>query len=74
MLRAVGHPVAVNPDSELERVAREEGWRIMRFDKLGPAAEAGRGRGGRGAACGWGGGYAAGRLRDRNRSRFRRAG
>jgi HAD superfamily hydrolase (TIGR01490 family) len=34
MLRAVGHPVAVNPDPALERVAREEGWRIMRFDKL----------------------------------------
>jgi HAD superfamily hydrolase (TIGR01490 family) len=35
MMRAVGHPVAVNPDAALERVAREEGWRIMRFDKLG---------------------------------------
>jgi HAD superfamily hydrolase (TIGR01490 family) len=34
MMRAVGHPVAVNPDHELERVAREEGWRVMRFDKL----------------------------------------
>ena len=34
MLRAVGHPVVVNPDRELERIAREEGWRIMRFDKL----------------------------------------
>src|SRR5215218_3014195 len=34
MLRTVGHPVAVNPDAALERVAREEGWRIMRFDKL----------------------------------------
>ena len=35
MLRAVGHPVVVNPDRELERVARDEGWQIMRFDKLG---------------------------------------
>jgi phosphoserine phosphatase len=35
MLRAVGHPVAVNPDDALERIAREEGWRIMRFDQLG---------------------------------------
>jgi HAD superfamily hydrolase (TIGR01490 family) len=35
MLRAVGHPVAVNPDSELARVAREEGWDIMRFETLG---------------------------------------
>jgi hypothetical protein len=31
----VGHPVAVNPDAELGRIARAEGWRIMRFDKLG---------------------------------------
>jgi HAD superfamily hydrolase (TIGR01490 family) len=35
MLEAVGHPVAVNPDAALERIARERGWRIMRFDKLG---------------------------------------
>jgi HAD superfamily hydrolase (TIGR01490 family) len=35
MLRAVGHPVVVNPDAELLRVAREEGWEVMRFDKLG---------------------------------------
>ena len=35
MLRAVGHPVVVNPDAELTRVAREEGWEVMRFDKLG---------------------------------------
>jgi hypothetical protein len=34
MLRAVGHPVAVNPDSTLARVAREEGWEILRFDRL----------------------------------------
>lgn len=35
MLRAVGIPVAVNPDPELARVAAEEGWRVMRFEKLG---------------------------------------
>jgi len=35
MLRAVGIPVAVNPDPELARVAREEGWRVMRFERLG---------------------------------------
>jgi phosphoserine phosphatase len=35
MLRLVGHPVAVNPDAELERVAREEGWEILRFEQLG---------------------------------------
>ena len=35
MLRAVGHPVAVNPDPELERVARAERWDVLRFDRLG---------------------------------------
>jgi HAD superfamily hydrolase (TIGR01490 family) len=35
MLRVVGHPVAVNPDQELARVAREQGWEILRFERLG---------------------------------------
>jgi HAD superfamily hydrolase (TIGR01490 family) len=35
MLRSVGHPVAVNPDRELGRIAREAGWEILRFEKLG---------------------------------------
>jgi HAD superfamily hydrolase (TIGR01490 family) len=35
MLRAVGHPVAVNPDAALAKVAREEGWEILRFERLG---------------------------------------
>jgi phosphoserine phosphatase len=35
MLRAVGHPVAVNPDAPLLRVAREEGWEVLRFERLG---------------------------------------
>jgi HAD superfamily hydrolase (TIGR01490 family) len=35
MLRAVGHPVVVNPDAALARVAGEEGWEIMRFEQLG---------------------------------------
>ena len=34
MLRMVGHPVVVNPDDALRRVAREEGWEIMLFDRL----------------------------------------
>src|SRR4051812_33277519 len=34
MLRAVGHPVAVNPDMPLLRVARDEGWQVMTFDRL----------------------------------------
>ncbi len=35
MLRAVGNPVVVNPDAELARIAREDGWRVMRFERLG---------------------------------------
>ncbi len=35
MLRTVGHPVAVNPDAELGRVAGEEDWEVMRFEQLG---------------------------------------
>jgi HAD superfamily hydrolase (TIGR01490 family) len=34
MLRAVGNPVAVNPDGRLLRIAREEGWDVLRFDRL----------------------------------------
>jgi HAD superfamily hydrolase (TIGR01490 family) len=71
MMRAVGHPVAVNPDAELQRVAREEGWQIMRFDKLsrrlriaGVATAL--------ALVGGGGGYAAARYRPQRRfTRFR---
>jgi HAD superfamily hydrolase (TIGR01490 family) len=35
MLRAVGNAVVVNPDEELAGVAREQGWRVMRFERLG---------------------------------------
>lgn len=35
MLRAVGNPVVVNPDAELARIARDGGWRVMRFERLG---------------------------------------
>jgi len=34
MLRAVGHPVAVNPDPTLARIARKEGWEVVRLDRL----------------------------------------
>jgi HAD superfamily hydrolase (TIGR01490 family) len=33
MLELVGHPVAVNPDKELARVARERGWEIREFER-----------------------------------------
>jgi HAD superfamily hydrolase (TIGR01490 family) len=35
MLRAVGHPVVVNPDAELRRIAAEEGWEVLHLDRLG---------------------------------------
>jgi HAD superfamily hydrolase (TIGR01490 family) len=35
MLRAVGHPVVVNPDPELARIAVREGWEVLRLDHLG---------------------------------------
>ena len=36
MLRAVGHPVAVNPDRDLNRIAKDNDWEIRRFDKPVP--------------------------------------
>jgi len=35
MLRAVGNPVAVNPDPPLAELAKQEGWQTMRFERLG---------------------------------------
>lgn len=32
LLRVVGNPVAVNPDKALVRVARDEGWTVLRFE------------------------------------------
>jgi HAD superfamily hydrolase (TIGR01490 family) len=68
MLRAVGHPVAVNPDSVLERVAREQGWRIMRFDKLGRRLRVAAAVGGV-VLVGGVGGFASARLRPKRRVR-----
>ena len=66
MLRAVGHPVVVNPDAELARVARVEGWRVMRFDRLGRRLKLGAAVGAL-ALMGGGGGYLAARARPRRR-------
>jgi HAD superfamily hydrolase (TIGR01490 family) len=66
MLHAVGHPVAVNPDAALQRVARAEGWRIMRFDKLGRRLKLGAAVGTL-ALMGGGGGWLAARARPRRR-------
>jgi len=35
MLRAVGNPVAVNPDPPLAELAKAEGWQTLRFERLG---------------------------------------
>jgi phosphoserine phosphatase len=35
MLRAVGHPVAVNPDPSLAAIAKEENWQTLRFERIG---------------------------------------
>jgi HAD superfamily hydrolase (TIGR01490 family) len=35
MLRAVRHPVVVNPDPHLRRIAAEEGWEVVHLDRLG---------------------------------------
>lgn len=39
MLSAVGHPVAVNPDRELAKVARQRGWPIERWSLEVPLRE-----------------------------------
>jgi phosphoserine phosphatase len=69
MLRTVGHPVAVNPDAELLRVARAEGWQVMTFDRLRRRVRIGAAVAGIGALAG-GGGYVAARLRPSHRERM----
>ena len=34
MLETVGHAIVVNPDAELTRLARRNGWQIVRLDRL----------------------------------------
>jgi HAD superfamily hydrolase (TIGR01490 family) len=65
MLRAVGHPVAVNPDKELLAEARENGWQVLRFDRLGRRLKAALGLVGAAAAGGAGSAALATRRRRR---------
>jgi HAD superfamily hydrolase (TIGR01490 family) len=39
MLETVGHPVAVNPDRELARIARDRGWEVRQFRNGVPLRE-----------------------------------
>lgn len=39
LLEAVGHPVAVNPDRALRRIATERGWPILTFSRAVPARQ-----------------------------------
>ncbi len=75
MLRAVGHPVVVNPDAELTRIARTEGWAVLRFERLGRRLKAGAALAGAAAAGGIGSAAVATRARraqqDRDRRRHR---
>lgn len=57
MLRAVGHPVAVNPDRELLKVAQAEGWEVVVFDR--PISMRSRRPASAGTAAGIGGGALA---------------
>jgi HAD superfamily hydrolase (TIGR01490 family) len=65
MLRAVGHPVAVNPDRELLAEARENGWQVLRFDRLGRRLKTGIGVLGAAVAGGVGSAVLAARARRR---------
>ena len=63
MLRAVGHPVAVNPDAALEQVARAEGWRDHALRPRSAPCCRSAAAALAVALVGGGGGYAAARLR-----------
>jgi HAD superfamily hydrolase (TIGR01490 family) len=68
MLRAVGHPVVVNPDAELRHIATDEGWEIVHLDRLGRRLKLIAGVIGA-AALGGVGGLARGRLGGRGEAR-----
>src|SRR5207302_4743127 len=71
MLRLVGHPVVVNPDRELLRVARREGWEVLRCDRLSRRLKTAAGLAGAAAIGGVGSVALAGRGRAGRRRRLR---
>jgi len=73
MLRTVGHPVAVNPDSQLARIARQEQWEVLRFDRLARRLKTAGALVGAAAAGGIGSVALAARGRGNWRSRTRAA-
>ena len=52
MLQCVGHPVAVNPDSTLLRIARAQGWEVLHLDRIGRRLKLAAGFAGAAAAGG----------------------
>lgn len=65
MLRVVGHPVAVNPDAALAQLARQEGWEVLRFERLARRLKAAAALAGAAAAGGAGSAALAARARRR---------
>ena len=74
MLRLVGHPAVVNPDAELLRLARKEGWEILRFERLGRRLKTAAALAGAAAAGGAGSAALAIRGRRRTLTPVRRRG
>jgi HAD superfamily hydrolase (TIGR01490 family) len=70
MLRTVGHPVAVNPDGALARVARQEGWQVLRFDRLSRRLKTAAALAAAAAAGGIGSAALVGRARSRGSRRL----
>jgi HAD superfamily hydrolase (TIGR01490 family) len=70
MLRSVGHPVVVNPDSALAEIAKVEGWPVMRFERIRRKLAI---AGATALAAALGGSGVAARRRENRRFRGRRA-
>jgi HAD superfamily hydrolase (TIGR01490 family) len=65
MLRAVGHPVVVNPDPHLARIARQHDWEVLRLDRLGQRLKVGAALGGMAVSVAAGVALGGGRRRGR---------